>query len=161
MNDTWYSFLRRQGAVFEGTSVRRFGNGASTYLDSKDVVFSPVNWMGIARISGSDAADFLQAQLTGDVQDIGLNICKISGYCNPKGRLLAIFRVLRDGDDFLLLSDSGILPSILQRLEMYVLRMKVDLGVETTRIAIGLSGPNSGHIVAELAGAVDLSLIHI
>ena len=72
MNDTWYNFLRQQGAVFEGTSVRRFGNGESTYLDLKDAVFSPVNWMTIARISGSDASDFLQAQLTGDISNIGL-----------------------------------------------------------------------------------------
>ena len=135
MTDSWYSFLRQQGAAFEGASVRRFGDEESVHLDPKDTVFSPVSWMGIARVSGSDAADFLQAQFTGDISDIGLRISKVSGYCNPKGRLLAIFRVLRDGDDFLLLSDSGILPGILQRLEMYVLRMKVDLTIETARVA--------------------------
>jgi hypothetical protein len=139
--------------VFEGTSVRRFGNGVSTYLSPKDTVFSPINWLGIARISGSDAANFLQAQLTGDISDVGPEITRISGYCNPKGRLLAIFRVLREGDDFLLLSDSDILPNILQRLRMYVLRMKVDLAVETTRVAIGLVGPDADRIVAELSGS--------
>jgi hypothetical protein len=153
MNDTWYSFLRRQGAVFEGASVRRFGNGASTFLNPKDTIFSPINWLGIARISGSDAADFLQAQLTGDISDIGPGITRLSGYCTPKGRLLAIFRVLREGDDFLLLSDSDILPNILQRLQMYVLRMKVHLAVETGRVAIGLIGPDADHIVAELSGS--------
>ena len=153
MSDTWYSFLRRQGAVFEGISVRRFGNGASTYLNPNDTVFSPINWMGIARVSGSDAANFLQAQLTGDISDIGPEITRISGYCNPKGRLLAIFRVLREGDDFLLLSDSDILPNILQRLQMYVLRMKVHLAAETARVAIGLVGPDADHIVAELSGS--------
>ena len=153
MNDTWYSFLRRQGAVFEGTSVRQFGNGASTYLSPKDTVFSPINWLGIARISGPDATDFLQAQLTGDISDIGPEITRISGYCNPKGRLLAIFRVLREGDDFLLLSDSDILPNILQRLQMYVLRMKVHLAAETARVAIGLVGPGADHIVAALLGS--------
>lgn len=131
--------------------MRRFENGASADLDLKGAVFSPVNWMGIARVSGSDAADFLQAQLTGDINDTDLGASTISGYCNPKGRLLAIFRVLRDGDDFLLLSDSGILPSILQRLQMYVLRMKVDLAVETARVAIGVFGPGANHVVTELA----------
>ena len=153
MSNSWHSFLRQQGAVFEGASVRRFENGASAYLDLKNAVFSPVNWMGIARVSGSDAADFLQAQLTGDISDIRPEITKISGYCNPKGRLLAIFRVLREGDDFLLLSDSDILPNILQRLQMYVLRMKVHLAAETARVGIGLVGPNAGHIVAELSGS--------
>ena len=119
ISDSWHSFLRRQGAVFEGISVRRFGDGASAFLDPNDTVFSPVNWMGIARISGPDAKKFLQAQLTSDVSDIDLETSGISGYCNPKGRLLAIFRVLRDEDDFFLLSDSGILPSILQRLQIY------------------------------------------
>jgi hypothetical protein len=153
MSDTWYSFLRRQGAVFEGASVHRFGNGASTYLSPKDTVFSPISSLGIARISGSDAADFLQAQLTGDISDIGAEITRISGYCNPKGRLLAIFRVLREGDDFLLLSDSDILPNILQRLQVYVLRMKVHLAVETARVAIGLFGPGAEDIVTNLSGS--------
>jgi hypothetical protein len=152
MSETWYSFLRQQGAVFEGTSVRRFGNGASTYLSPKDTVFSPIDWLGIARISGSDAVDFLQAQLTGDISDIEPESTRISGYCNPKGRLLAIFRVLREGGDFLLLSDSDILPNVLQRLQMYVLRMKVHLAVETARVAIGLVGPEANHIVAKLTG---------
>jgi hypothetical protein len=153
MNDTWYSFLRRQGAVFEGAAVCRFGNRPSTYLDPKDTVFSPINWLGIARISGPDAANFLQAQLTGDISDIGPKITRISGYCNPKGRLLGIFQVLREGDDFLLLSDSDILPNLLQRLQMYVLRMKVQLTAETARVAIGLLGPDANHIVSELSGS--------
>jgi hypothetical protein len=153
MNNSWHSFLRRQDAAFVGASVLRFGNGASAYLDPNDTVFSPVNWMGIARVSGSDATEFLQAQLTGDIRKIEPGISGISGYCNPKGRLLAIFRILRDGDDFILLSDSGILPGILQRLQMYVLRMKVDLVVETSRAVIGLAGPGANHIATELAGS--------
>ena len=79
MSDPWHSFLRRQGAVFSGSSVRRFGNEASAYSSPKETVFSPVSWMGIARISGTDAAEFLQAQLTGDVSDIDPKISKISG----------------------------------------------------------------------------------
>lgn len=152
MNDSWYSFLRRQGAVFEGRSIRGFGDGKSTYLDPKGTVFSPVDWMAIARISGPDAENFLQAQLTADVRNIGLETCCISGLCNPKGRLLAIFRVLRDGDDFLLLSDSGILPSVLKRLQIYVLRMKVSLAIEPTRVAIGLVGPSANHTLRALTG---------
>ena len=63
MTESWHSFLQRQGAVFDGESVRQFGNRLSTYSDPKDTVFSPVNWLGVARVSGSDAANFLQAQL--------------------------------------------------------------------------------------------------
>jgi hypothetical protein len=153
MSNTWYSFLRQQGAVFEGRSVHRFASGESTYSSPKDAVFSPINWLGIARISGPDAGDFLQAQLTGDINDIGPGITRISGYCNPKGRLLAIFRILREGDDFLLLTDSDILPNILQRLQMYVLRTKVHLALETTRVAIGLVGPRADHIAGKLLGS--------
>jgi hypothetical protein len=154
MSNSWYNFLQEQGAVFGDSSVLRFGNGKSTYLDTKDTVFSPVVWMSVARISGADAFDFLQAQLTADVRDIGRGLSKVSGYCNPKGRLLAIFRILRDGDDFLLLSDSGILPHIIQRLQMYVLRMKVALTIESERVAIGLTGPKANFIAAQLAAGL-------
>jgi hypothetical protein len=152
MNKSWNSFLRQKGAIFDDLSIQRFGTGASVYLDPKDTILSPINSMGVARVSGSDAAEFLQAQLTGDVRGIELETNTISGYCNPKGRLLAIFRVLRDGDDFLLLSDLEILPGILERLQKYVLRANVKLAMDATLVAIGLLGPRSKQIVAELTG---------
>ena len=70
MSDSWHGFLRGLGAAFAGASVLRFGDGASAYLDPNDTVFSPVTWMGITRVSGSDTSEFLQAQLTGDIKDI-------------------------------------------------------------------------------------------
>jgi hypothetical protein len=153
MNNSWYHFLKQQGAIFQGASICQFKDGNSIYSDPQETVFSPVGWMGIARISGPDATAFLQAQLTGDITDIEPGTSRITGYCNPKGRLLAIFRILREGNDFLLLSDSMILETILLQLKIYVLRLRVELTMETLRVAIGLVGPNANDLVAEFTGS--------
>jgi folate-binding protein YgfZ len=56
--------------------------------------------------------------------------------------LLALLLIWRDGDDFLLMLPRDILPAILKKLSMYVLRSKVKLTDATTeRALVGYSVP--------------------
>ncbi len=50
-------------------------------------------------VSGADAADFLQGQLTSDVLALVEGEAPVlSAWCNPKGRVIALFRLrLADG----------------------------------------------------------------
>ena len=80
--------------------------------------------LGLIKISGEDAASFLQGQLTNDVTLLE-NQWQFSGYCNPKGRLLALLRLCKQADDFYALIPSELIVPISQRLRMYVMRSKV------------------------------------
>ena len=102
--------------------------------------FKLTQW-GLIVVEGSDAASFLQNQLTNSV--LGLNRTlpgsiaqghsgtRLVGYCNPKGRLLAsawlgLFPSTSDGEDrFALFISRDIAASTAKRLSMYVLRSKV------------------------------------
>ncbi|MBI5898115.1 MAG: folate-binding protein YgfZ [Rhodocyclales bacterium] len=90
-------------------------------------VLAPLLDHGLIRASGPDAADFLHNLLTNDIKGLGTSNARSAGMCTAKGRLLAVFLVWRDGDDFLLMLPREILPSILKKLSMYVLRAKVKL----------------------------------
>jgi hypothetical protein len=83
--------------------------------------------LGVIAVSGADAVTFLQAQLTNDVAHLTPGQMQLNGYCTPKGRLLATFHQWRHGDDVMLRLPREILPAVMKRLSMFVLRAKVKL----------------------------------
>jgi folate-binding protein YgfZ len=87
----------------------------------------PLTEFGVIAVSGADAVAFLQSQLTNDVSQLGAGSMQLSGYCTAKGRLLATFHQWRHDDDILLRLPSELLPGVLKRLSMFVLRAKAKL----------------------------------
>ncbi len=125
MNQDWTTFLAGQGLVADGSS---FGDLAQELAAAcSGSVLAPLLDHGLIRASGPDAADFLHNLLTNDIKGLSTSNARFAGMCTAKGRLLAVFLVWRDGDDFLLMVPREILPAILKKLSMYVLRAKVKL----------------------------------
>ncbi len=81
----------------------------------------------IIQVTGEEAKSFLQNLLTNDVNALQINQSQLSGFCNPKGRLLSIFLLIRRQDDFLIVLPAALAESISQRLNMFKLRSKVDI----------------------------------
>lgn len=100
-------------------------------------------------MSGSDAAQFLQAQLTSDVVSLAHGRWQWSGYCNPKGRLLATFRVARTRtDDYELEVPRVIAETLVARLKRYVLRAKVTLRThDSDRFGVGIAGEPAASVL--------------
>ncbi|MBA4176400.1 MAG: folate-binding protein YgfZ [Leptothrix sp. (in: Bacteria)] len=83
---------------------------------------------GVIRAHGADAASFLHGQLTQDVLHLDEGHARLAGYCSAKGRLLASFVMWRRGPEEILLACSAdLLPVVLKRLSMFVLRAKCKL----------------------------------
>ncbi|EJX09127.1 glycine cleavage T protein (aminomethyl transferase), partial [gut metagenome] len=59
--------------------------------------------LALIRVSGKDAVNFLHGQFTNAVQGLGTRTVA-AGYCSPKGRLLATFRLwIEDGTVMMIL----------------------------------------------------------
>lgn len=109
--------------------------------------FTPVQFMplhqlndfALLRFTGSDARDFLHGQLTCDVQALQPGFSSYGGYCSPKGRLLATFLLVCDGEGYTMLLPAAIAEAIRKRLAMYVLRSKVAVSLMSVT-PIGASG---------------------
>jgi len=91
-------------------------------------------------IKGEDAFEFLQAQLTADLQDLTQENAPSSiksAWCNPKGRVICIFDVSLAEDGYDLSLPADLADTVLQRLTLFRFRSKVDfeLGATTTRTA--------------------------
>ena len=83
---------------------------------------------GVIRACGADAAKFLHGQLTQDTEHLTAGTARLAGYCSAKGRLLASFVLWRPSPDELLLACSAdVLPTVLKRLSMFVMRAKCKL----------------------------------
>lgn len=81
--------------------------------------------LGVIRIEGDDARSFLQGQATPDLRKIQLGDCVFGAFCNAQGRVIANgwFQGIDTGFRLVLARD--LVPSLIKRLRMYVLRSKV------------------------------------
>ncbi len=83
---------------------------------------------GLIRAEGPDAASFLHSQLTQSVTDLPANAARLGGYCSAKGRLMANFGLLRESAECVaLVLPRELVPGLVKRLSMFVLRAKVKL----------------------------------
>jgi folate-binding protein YgfZ len=101
--------------------------------------------LAVLAITGSDAASFLQGQLSCDVRALATGACRYGSFNSPKGRMLANFVLWRrTPDGFGMLIAADIAEPVAKRLRMYVLRSKVtiaDVSSDTQRVGIG--GPQA------------------
>jgi len=107
----------------------------------------------VIAVSGDDAGAFLHAQLTNDVEALEPDNAQWTGWCSPKGRLLASFLLVRRADRYLILLPAEIAAAIQKRLSMFVLRSKVKLEDASVGLArFGVAGPKAGQVVAQHFG---------
>lgn len=104
-----------------------------------------VSDLGVIAAEGPEAATFLHGQLSQDVKSQPGNEARLAAYCSAKGRMLASLLNLRPQDEqFWLLTDLQVLPGLLKRLSMFVMRSKVKLSDASEAIAVvGLLGADA------------------
>jgi hypothetical protein len=84
----------------------------------------------VITVSGRDARAFLQGQLTQDVDRLAATPSVLSAWCNPKGRVITVMRLLDmgDGDDEIgLVVPAGLSGSLVRRLLMFRFRARVEV----------------------------------
>lgn len=98
------------------------------YIDSdKTNYLMPLSQLGIIEIKGDDASSFLQNLLTNDVNALAINQSQLNSFCSAKGRLLAIFLLIRRADSFQLILPKSMCDGLQQRLTMFKLRAKITI----------------------------------
>lgn len=85
-------------------------------------------------IAGPDRQSFLQGQITQDLLRLDAGDSPLSGWCNPKGRLLAVGQLIGWHDQIFWLLPEELLPAAVARLKMFVLRAAVSLDASPLRV---------------------------
>jgi folate-binding protein YgfZ len=129
-----------------------FGDPAAESAAARDrTTVTPLLQLSWLRATGPEAELFLQGQLSNDIRELSVSRAQLSSYNTPKGRVLALFTLLRQVDGTILLeTQSSVAAETLKRLRMFVLRSKLkldDAGDEA--LALGLAGPAATALLAE------------
>lgn len=97
-------------------------------------------YLSVARISGPDASAFLQAQLSSDIEAMQIGTSGFSNYCTPRGQVLGLLLLGRFEDHYLLVASTELLPSLLKRLGIYVMRLNVSIEMAPEMQVAGCPG---------------------
>lgn len=165
MVEQWIKYLHQVGAQFENHAVIHFGQPTE---ESQQILtgntLMDLSYLGIIKVTGKDAQQFLQGQLTNDVNQVTENQGQLSAWCSPKGRMIANFRLFKSNDVYYIILPEENIVTILKRMQMFVLRADVKLeDISYSLARIGIAGPDSQTLLADCLGqapdlAVDSSL---
>ncbi|MBB5877320.1 folate-binding protein [Xanthomonas sp. 3498] len=125
--------------------------------------FSALPHLQYVALRGPDAVAFAHAQFANDVQALAAGQWQWNAWLTAKGRVIAVFALLRQADDALLmlLPDGGA-EELATALGRFVFRRKLRLTVEDTLLAFGrpslpdqARGATSAH---DEAGVIELDM---
>ncbi|HEC13907.1 MAG TPA: folate-binding protein [Acidiferrobacteraceae bacterium] len=130
MPEEWKKFILDQGVKLAHEPT----------LSAAADVLMDLSHYPLLRAEGNDAQAFLHGQLTNDLQALDRQHMQLQAYCSPKGRVISIMHVLRNGDGFWLQMGDELLESTQKRLQMYMLRAQLTLTHDQNTVAIGIAG---------------------
>ena len=85
---------------------------------------------GLIQIRGNDVEEFLQGQLTQDVASLDAASSLPAAWCNAKGRVITLLRLLALPDSIGLVLPTSLVDAVVQRLILY--RLRSDVSIEAT-----------------------------
>lgn len=160
MHAVWKQHLVQAGARLENDHVSDFGAPAvELNTCNTGTVICDLSHLGVMRFAGDDVQTFLQGQLSNDVKRASASLGQYTSYCTPKGRMLASMLLWLDKQGYNLQVPVQILPGVLKRLSMFILRAKVKAeDASDASVRIGLNGP-AGEELLQAFGAVPEALL--
>ncbi len=152
MQTDWQISLSAQGAAINNGEATHFGNAAKELIATTNShTLCDLSHLGLLQLSGEDAVSFLQGQVSNDVDTLTGNNAHYSAYCNPKGRMLALFLAFSSNEKIHLQLNQSLLSSVAKRLKMYVMRSKVEVKDPSENIIkFGINGPTSEQLLLSI-----------
>lgn len=93
--------------------------------------------LGAIAVAGTDATTFLRAQLSNDVFRLGPGRHFLAAWCDAKGRTQMLAQVCEQDGRYLLIVPRSLIPGLIRRLRMFVLRAKVEVSDHSDAVQIG------------------------
>ncbi|PPC93463.1 MAG: folate-binding protein YgfZ [Methylotenera sp.] len=153
----WHQFLRStaehpETMIVQDQKIMQFSDPITEGSALRHAtVVCDLSHLGLLQLQGADSVTFLQGQVTNDVRLLDGTNAHYTGYCNPKGRLLALFLGFSHQGHLHLQFPRALVEPIMKRLKMFVMRSKVDIqDVSDSIIKMGLNGPQAPALLQKL-----------
>jgi folate-binding protein YgfZ len=120
-------------------------------MPMSELAVIPLDHLGVLSIRGPGTRDFLQGQLSQDMQRVTPQTPRLAGLHDPQGRCLALLRLFAlDDAQWLAVLPRELLIPVTERLRRYVLRARVQIASATEQWRLhGVCGPQA--VVAAVA----------
>jgi folate-binding protein YgfZ len=110
-------------------------------LHTDSAFFCVLAHEGLLAVRGPDASKLLQGQLTCNLNYLDEHSASLGARCTPKGRMLSSFRILQQGDGYLLAMATELLSEQLAELQKYAVFSKSKLtDASALWVRFGLQG---------------------
>ena len=126
---------------------------------SMDRSLFPQQSLAVAHLTGADARQFLQGQLTADLDSLRPDNVVLAACNSPQGRVQAVVWMIDRGDGIALITDRAVADRTAMRLKRYVLRARVSIDVDV--LNVGLTETENSADAAAHQRQGDLSLVHL
>ncbi|PCJ20888.1 MAG: hypothetical protein COB04_03195 [Gammaproteobacteria bacterium] len=158
MNSNWQQFLQQNGAIVKDGHVAHFSDPDHEFsLYQADNLLCDLSDMDLLSITGVDAKQFLQGQLTCDLEQVNDTQFQLGALCTPKGRTIASFRLIQLGDQYVLQTPSQMGAPTQQTLNKYIIFSKAETQLNTNQwVCFGLMGAQSHAILQSAVPDTDL-----
>lgn len=133
----WHDLLRASQAGTQ--SALDSADQLASYCAADSLQISALSGHVIYEITGADAQSFLQGQFCNDLAQVSFSQAQVTGYCTPKGRLLALPVILGFDNGYRLLVPADIAPAFIKRLSMFVMRSDVQITHLDEWVAMGIT----------------------
>ena len=101
------------------------------------------------QVSGEDSQKFLQGQFSNDITEVTDSVYQYSSYSTNQGKVIAIFRILKNNQGYLLLINKNVAKYFIERLSMYILMSKVKIEEQKDCMIYGILGKSAEDILLE------------
>lgn len=99
------------------------------------------------QVSGEDSQKFLQGQFSNDITEVTDSVYQYSSYSTNQGKVIAIFRILKNNQGYLLLINKDVAKYFIERLSMYILMSKVNIEEQKNYKIYGVLGKSVKNIL--------------
>ncbi len=104
----------------------------------------------ILRFDGPDAASFLQGQLTQDVERLSEASGQLAAWCNAKGRVVALGRLINMNGAIGLALPSGIAAAVREKITVYRMRAKLTIELADDWNCVAVQGGTAVSVLQAL-----------
>jgi len=113
--------------------------------------------LGLISISGIQSAEFLQGQFSCDIKEVTASQSRLGLHCNPKGRVLASFRLFYVDPKYYVLLPQSMVELLIRDLKKYAIFYKIELQATTAfSYKIGISGDDMTQTLASYGCKIPL-----
>ncbi len=141
INDFLKKFLNKEAIIDKYGLKTNFNFSEEISKICSQKTMSILSNKVLIKCTGEDAENFLNTQFTNDVKNMKNNSVMLSGYCNPKGRLISVLYIIQVDTEFYLYTTLDTLEPLLQKLNMYKMMSKVEFVMQKD-ILIGTAAKN-------------------